>query len=85
MQDFISLAKWEDRGYYALKTSIEKSQRQLHKLARHVSQHLATLTSDVLQSELNADIKSGSFATFCAGEGKLSFSSKTLTVAFYPT
>lgn len=30
----MALAKWEDRGYYALKVSVEKAQRQLHRLAR---------------------------------------------------
>lgn len=29
--DFVALAKWEDRGYYAMKVSTEKAQRHLHK------------------------------------------------------
>jgi hypothetical protein len=33
-QDFVKLAKWEDRGHYALQQETEKSQRQLHKLVR---------------------------------------------------
>lgn len=34
MQDFVKLAKWEDRGHYAQKQEAEKSQRQLHKMVR---------------------------------------------------
>jgi hypothetical protein len=34
LQDFVALAKWEDRGYYALRSSTEKTQRQLHRLTR---------------------------------------------------
>ena len=33
-QDFVKLAKWEDRGHYAQKQETEKAQRQLHKLVR---------------------------------------------------
>ena len=31
-QDFVKLAKWEDRGFYAMQQSRERAQRQLHKL-----------------------------------------------------
>lgn len=31
LADFVQLAKWEDRGYYAMKVSTEKAQRHLHK------------------------------------------------------
>ena len=30
----MELAKWEDRGYHALRQSTEKAQRQLHKMQR---------------------------------------------------
>lgn len=31
LQGFVALAKWEDRGFYALKASAEKAQRYLHR------------------------------------------------------
>jgi hypothetical protein len=31
LADFVQLAKWEDRGYYAMRSSTEKAQRHLHK------------------------------------------------------
>ncbi|KAG2499138.1 hypothetical protein HYH03_002721 [Edaphochlamys debaryana] len=34
LQDFVQLAKWDDRGYYALRASTEKAQRYLHRLSR---------------------------------------------------
>lgn len=55
-QDFATLAKWEDRGYYALRTSIEKSQRHLHKLGMQISQLLTSPCSAVLQAQLSVDI-----------------------------
>ena len=40
MQDFVKLAKWEDRGYYAMRASTEKAQRQLHRLSRRAEDAL---------------------------------------------
>lgn len=40
LQDFVSLAKWEDRGYYAQRIATEKAQRQLHRLSRRALQAL---------------------------------------------
>jgi len=34
LKDFVKLTKWEDRGYYALALSAEKTHRKLHKLIR---------------------------------------------------
>ena len=31
LQGFIALAKWEDRGFYAMRASAEKAQRYLHR------------------------------------------------------
>lgn len=36
----MSLASWEDRGYYAMRQAAEKAQRQLHRLARRATQIL---------------------------------------------
>ncbi len=36
-QDYVKLATWEDRNYASMRVSIEKSQRQLHKLARQAT------------------------------------------------
>jgi midasin len=48
LKDFVALAKWEDRGYYALKVSNEKAQRQLHRLTRR--------TAEVLRHPLTANL-----------------------------
>ena len=32
LADFVRLAKWEDRGYYALRVAVEKAHRKLHQL-----------------------------------------------------
>ena len=47
-QDFVKLARWEDRGYYALRERADKAQRQLHKLARRAAAALAQPCAAVL-------------------------------------
>ncbi len=37
----MALAKWEDRGYHALRQSVEKAQRALHKMQRGADALLA--------------------------------------------
>lgn len=32
LKDFVKLAKWENRGYYAMKLGADRAQRKLHKL-----------------------------------------------------
>eukprot|EP00887_Chlorella_sp_A99_P000601 scaffold17.g601.t1 len=54
LQDFVALAKWEDRGYYALRQSTEKAQRQLHRLWRHAIQLLRDPSSGTLQAAAGA-------------------------------
>ena len=49
LQDFVALAKWEDRGYYALRHSTEKTQRQLHRLWRRAVELLRQPASGPLQ------------------------------------
>ena len=44
----MALAKWEDRGYYALRVSNEKAQRQLHRLTRKATQLLREPASGAL-------------------------------------
>ena len=58
LKDFVALAKWEDRGYYALKQSTETAQRQLHRLVRKAREALGepalnvfTLTSKAMGFE----------------------------------
>ena len=41
VQDFVRLASWEDRGYYAMRASTEKAQRHLHRLTRNATEVLA--------------------------------------------
>ena len=44
----MDLAKWEDRGYHALKASTEKAQRQLHKMQRQAAEVLRQPSAGVL-------------------------------------
>ena len=48
MQDFVKLAKWEDRGHYAQQMETEKAQRQLHKMLRNAQEVLARPAGGVL-------------------------------------
>ena len=48
LSDFVKLAKWEDRGYYAMKISTEKAQRQLHRLSRRAEDVLKQPAAGVL-------------------------------------
>lgn len=43
-QDFVRLASWEDRGYYAMRASTEKAQRHLHRLTRNAAEVTALST-----------------------------------------
>ena len=48
LSDFVKLAKWEDRGYYANRHAAEKAARQLHRLARRSAQALAAPAAGIL-------------------------------------
>lgn len=48
LQDFVKLAKWEDRGYYAQQQATEKAQRQLLKLVTRTEAVLAAPAGPVL-------------------------------------
>ena len=54
MQDFVRLAKWEDRGYYAMKVSTERNQRQLHRLTRRAEEALSQPAAAVLAAASKA-------------------------------
>ena len=54
MQDFVRLAKWEDRGYYAMKVSTERNQRQLHRLTRRAQEALSHPAAAVLAAASKA-------------------------------
>jgi hypothetical protein len=54
LQDFVKLAKWEDRGYHSLKQSTEKAQRQLHKLQRQANAALKQPSAAVLADAAKA-------------------------------
>jgi midasin len=54
LTDFVKLAKWEDRGYYAMKVSTEKAQRQLHRLSRRAEDYLKQPAAGVLASASQA-------------------------------
>lgn len=44
----MKLAKWEDRGYHAMKSSTEKAQRKLHKMQRQAKDVLKQPVAAVL-------------------------------------
>jgi len=44
----VKLARWEERGYYALRASADKAQRALHKLQRRAAAALAQPAAAVL-------------------------------------
>lgn len=48
------LAKWEDRGYYAMKVSTERNQRQLHRLTRRAQEALTHPAAAVLAAASRA-------------------------------
>ena len=50
LQDFVKLAKWEDRGHYAQKQESDKAQRQLHKLVRDSQEVLKRPAAGVIGS-----------------------------------
>jgi midasin len=54
LKDFVALAKWEDRGYYAMRTSTEKASRQLHRLSRRAEGFLAQPAAGVLAAASQA-------------------------------
>lgn len=54
LQDFVRLAKWEDRGYYAMKVSTERNQRQLHRLTRRAQEALTHPSAAVLAAASRA-------------------------------
>jgi midasin len=54
LTDFVKLAKWEDRGYYAMKVSTEKAQRQLHRLSRRAEDYLKQPAAGVLAAASQA-------------------------------
>lgn len=68
LQDFVRLAKWEDRGYYAMKVTRERNQRQLHRLTRRAEQGLSEPAAAVLA----ATSKAMGFADLTQPEGPLS-------------
>eukprot|EP00884_Botryococcus_braunii_P010665 jgi/Botrbrau1/195/Bobra.0022s0175.1 len=70
--DFIKLAKWEDRGYYAQLKATEKAQRQLHKFVRSAAEVLNRPVAEVLGSGERASpfdsLRSSPFPASSKGE-----------------
>jgi midasin len=48
LADFVALARWEDRGYYANRAAAEKAARHLHRLSRRARAALAAPSAPVL-------------------------------------
>lgn len=51
LKGFVKLTKWEDRGYYALAISAEKTHRKLHKLIRKYDELLKKPIMEVLSKQ----------------------------------
>jgi midasin len=51
LSDFVALAKWEDRGFYAMKASVEKAQSRLYKIVRKAKDVLGRPCTVCLRSE----------------------------------
>ena len=51
LKGFVKLTKWEDRGYYALAQSAEKTHRKLHKLIRKYDELLKKSAMEVLSKQ----------------------------------
>lgn len=51
LKGFVKLTKWEDRGYYALALSAEKTHRKLHKLIRKYDDLLKKPAMEVLSKQ----------------------------------
>lgn len=54
LQDFVKLAKWEDRGFYAQQQATEKAHRQLHSTATKAEGVLKQPAAAVLASSAKA-------------------------------
>jgi len=53
LKDEIKLARWDDRNYYTLKESADKSHRLLHKLSREVDGLLAEVAFPTFEAAVN--------------------------------
>lgn len=56
LKDFVKLAKWEDRGYYAMKYGADRAQRKLHKLCLNADKVLnipAVIVLTKMQNKLS--------------------------------
>ena len=51
LHDLVLLAKWEDKGFYAMKTTKEANKKQLYKILRKIEDALNIPVSQVLQSQ----------------------------------
>jgi len=51
LHDFVLLAKWEDKGFHAMKASKESNKKQLYKILRKIEDTFKIPASEVLQSK----------------------------------
>ena len=56
LKEFAKLAKWDDRNYFSLKESSEKSHRQLHKLCKSYMELLARPAYLIVQQACNTGV-----------------------------
>jgi len=71
LADFVALARWEDRGYYANRAAAEKAARHLHRLGRRARAALGAPAAPVLAGAGAAmglaDLEAGAIAAAAGG------------------
>lgn len=58
-QDFVKIARWNDKNFYAVKAAVHKSHKTLHKHMKQFESVLATSVRSILmenESELEASV-----------------------------
>ena len=59
LKEFVKLARWDDRNYFSLKESAEKSHRQLHKLCKAYDEQLLRPAYLVIEQACHKGISAG--------------------------
>ena len=80
LRDHARLAKWEDRGYHAMKTSGEANQRSMHKFVRAFDVSLNALALPALQAA-NATVGFGDLPSERSAADRAAFAAAAATTA----
>lgn len=69
LQDFVKIARWNDKNFYAVKAAVHKSHKTLHKHMKQFESVLATSVRSILmenESQLEASVdQKGSAESGC--------------------